>query len=231
MSCPTPATRRCFEKRFILLWILIIGAIVGLLYPFFRFAVPQLYRFDFHWNLSWYDLGAYGFGPSRSYASFEYESPLVKITESENGKNGTGCDGRYTFFAPHGDSVALPGPLILDSRGELVWKKHNWETTHDFKVQRYQGRDYLTYWEGNQVESRGFGSWYMVGCQLFTRSQLTIKARFDLYASLCDQSSWRSWRRLARVSHHCGRHCAGNDIRPYLGEFDLRRWPRDWVDA
>ncbi|KAL4804751.1 ASST-domain-containing protein [Aspergillus unguis] len=110
-------------------------------------------------DLGWYDLGAYGFGPSRNYVSFELESPLLEITESSN---GTGCDDRYTFFAPRGDSVAHEGPVILDADGELVWKQHNWETTHDFKVQRYQGEDYLTYWEGSQVESRGYGSWYML---------------------------------------------------------------------
>ncbi|KAL4905438.1 hypothetical protein BDW74DRAFT_185001 [Aspergillus multicolor] len=107
----------------------------------------------------WYDLGLYGFGPSRSYVTFENESPLVEITESDN---GTGCDSRYTFLAPRGDSVAQEGPMILDFQGELVWMKHNWETTHDFKVQRYRGQDYLTYWEGSQVEGRGYGSWYML---------------------------------------------------------------------
>ncbi|KAL5041385.1 hypothetical protein BDW71DRAFT_217888 [Aspergillus fruticulosus] len=111
-----------------------------------------------YWN-NWYDLGAYGFGPSRGYVSFQYESPLMEITQSDN---GTGCDAWYTFLAPRGDSVAHEGPMIFDSRGELVWMKHNWDTTHDFKVQRFRGQDYLTYWEGSQVEGRGYGSWYML---------------------------------------------------------------------
>ena len=52
--------------------------------------------------------------------------------------------------------------MILDAQGELVWMKHNWEITQDFKVQRYQGQNYLIYWEGDEIEGRGQGSWYMV---------------------------------------------------------------------
>lgn len=153
--------RRRLDLRPSPLQILLGSAFVGFLYLFYVFAVPQLYRFRFRRDLGWYDLGAYGFGPSRSYISFGYESPVVEITSIED-NDGTACDSRYTFFAPRGDSVAQPGPMILDSDGELVWMKHNWETTQDFRVQRYEDEDYLTYWEGGQVEGRGYGSWYMV---------------------------------------------------------------------
>jgi hypothetical protein len=54
--------------------------------------------------------------------------------------------------------------------------KHNWGTTHDFKVQRFQGQDFLTYWEGEQVEGRGYGSWYMVSS--LTRNN-------DSYLTIC----------------------------------------------
>ncbi|KAL3478177.1 ASST-domain-containing protein [Aspergillus californicus] len=158
MYFPARSTR-CLNSRIPFLQICLTSVVVSCIYLFYVFAVPQLLRFSFRSDLSWYDLGAYGFGPSRGYVSFEYESPVVEITQKED---GAGCDPRYTFFAPHGDSVAKPGPMILDAQGELVWMKHNWETTHDFKVQRYQGEDYLTYWEGNQIEGRGFGSWYML---------------------------------------------------------------------
>ncbi|KAL4780686.1 ASST-domain-containing protein [Aspergillus varians] len=157
MSCASH--RRFLERKPSLLWLAIGSAGVSLLYLFYLFVVPQLLRFDLRDDLSWYDLGVYGFGPSRSYVSFQDESPLVEITAPEG---GAGCDTRYTFLAPHGDSVAQAGPMILDAQGELVWMKHNWERVHDFKVQRYRNEDYLTYWEGNQVEGRGYGSWYML---------------------------------------------------------------------
>ncbi|KAE8383070.1 ASST-domain-containing protein [Aspergillus bertholletiae] len=133
------------------------GVVISLLYLFYIFALPQLLRLRFRTDLSQYDLGLYGFGPSSGYVSFDYESPVVEITESDSG-----CDPRYTFLAPRGDSVPQAGPMILDAGGNLVWMKYNWETTQDFKVQRYKGEDYLTFWEGREIESRGYGSWYML---------------------------------------------------------------------
>ncbi|RAK99953.1 arylsulfotransferase family protein [Aspergillus ibericus CBS 121593] len=145
------------RSRLSFLHVVTVGAVISLCYLFYTFAVPQLHRLQLRTDLSWYDLGLYGFGPSRSYVSFEYESPAVQISEWESG-----CDSRYTFFAPRGDSVAQPGPMILDSKGELVWMKYNWDVTQDFKVQRYQDTDYLTYWEGGETEGRGYGAWYML---------------------------------------------------------------------
>ncbi|GFF40326.1 L-arabinitol 4-dehydrogenase [Aspergillus udagawae] len=151
----------------------VAGVSVSLLYLFNVFAVPQLLRFRFRLDLNPYDLGLYGFGPSRSYVSFEYESPMVEIAEW-----GSGCDPRYTFLAPRGDSVAHPGPVILDVDGELVWMKYNWDTTQDFKVQRYNGADYLTYWEGTEVESRGYGSWYMLDSTYTQKYQISPVGNF-----------------------------------------------------
>lgn len=131
---------------------------IGVFVLFCVFAVPQLTRFRFRSELSWYDLGLYGFGPSQSYVSFDEESPIVEISPA-----GAQCDPRFTFLAPRGDSVAHPGPMILDARGELVWMKHNGGTTQDFRVQRYNGQDYLTYWQGGEEDGHGCGSWYMVG--------------------------------------------------------------------
>jgi hypothetical protein len=53
--------------------------------------------------------------------------------------------------------------MILDARGELVWMKYNWGTTQDFRVQQYQGQDYVTFWQGDEEDGHGRGSWYMVG--------------------------------------------------------------------
>ena len=128
-----------------------------LVYLFIVFAVPQILRFRFRSDLGWYDLGWYGFGPSKSYVSFGYQSPRPEILEWD-----PECDPGFVFLAPRGDSIAHPGPIILDAQGELVWMKYNWEITQDFKVQQYRGQNYLIYWEGDEVEGRGQGSWYMV---------------------------------------------------------------------
>jgi hypothetical protein len=137
--------------------IAFLVAVPSLVYLFCVFAYPQILRLRFRTDLSRYDLGWYGFGPSQSYISFPYQSPRVEILQWS-----PECDSRFVFLAPRGDSISSPGPVILDARGELVWMKHNWEITQDFKVQPYRGDDYLTYWEGEMGEGRGSGSWHMV---------------------------------------------------------------------
>ncbi|EAW12330.1 arylsulfotransferase family protein [Aspergillus clavatus NRRL 1] len=173
LRLPNAASDSKSRSRFPCFHATAAGVVVSLLYLFYVFAVPQLLKFRFRLDLSPYDLGLYGFGPSRSYKSFEYESPLVEITEW-----GAGCDPRYTFLAPRGDSVAYPGPLILDADGELVWTKYNWATTQDFKMQRYNGSDYLTYWQGTEIESRGYGSWYMLDSTYTQRYQISPVGNF-----------------------------------------------------
>ncbi|KAJ5971482.1 uncharacterized protein N7479_001400 [Penicillium vulpinum] len=145
------------RTRFPFRCIALVLAAIGGLIVFYLFAIPQLRRFRFHAGLSWYDLGGQGFSPDQNYISFDQESPIVEITPS-----GAKCDPRYTFLALRGDSIAHPGPMILDPAGELVWKKWNMYTTQDFKLQRYKGENYLTYWEGETAEGIGQGSWYML---------------------------------------------------------------------
>lgn len=130
---------------------------IGCLVLLYIVMVPQLKRFQFSPGLSLYDLGFYGFGPSKRYLSFQEESPIIEISPA----NAT-CDPRYTFLAPRGDSVEHAGPAILDSSGELLWMRSNRSTTQDFKVQRYRGESYLTYWQGDEEDGHGHGSWYMV---------------------------------------------------------------------
>lgn len=139
-----------------LLTVIVLLA-VGLIF-FIFVVVPQIVRFRFRYGMSWYDLGYYGFGPSHNYVSFNEESPFLEISPAE-----AKCDPRYTFLAPRGDSVDSPGPMILDADGELVWSQHNWGTTQDFKVQKFKGEDYLTYWQGTEEDGHGVqGGWYMV---------------------------------------------------------------------
>ncbi|KAJ5758999.1 hypothetical protein N7520_006155 [Penicillium odoratum] len=138
-----------------LLPALLLG--IGGFILFYLVVLPQILRFRFRFGMSRYDLGFSGFGPSRTYHSFEEEAPIVEISPA-----GAQCDQRYTFLAPRGDSVRHPGPMILDAQGELVYKKYNWGTTQDFKVQHFKGEDYVTYWQGDEEDGHGRGSWYML---------------------------------------------------------------------
>ncbi|CAG8923410.1 unnamed protein product [Penicillium salamii] len=137
-------------------WLILLASLVGAI-AFYLFAVPQLLRLRIRAGLSWYDLGAEGFGPDQTYLSFDQESPKIEISPPD-----AKCDARYTFLAPRGDSIAHPGPMILDSAGELVWTQWNSGTTQDFKVQQYKGEKYLTYWQGDTDDNYGRGLWYML---------------------------------------------------------------------
>ena len=153
--------RRPLDARMPVRQLAVFCVVASLCYLLYTFVVPQIRRFRFRGDLSWYDLGLHGFSPSRTYVSFRYTSPVVEISQY-----GSGCNPGFTFLAPRGDSIPHPGPMILDARGDLVWMKHNLNVTQDFKVQWYRGQEYLTYWEGEEVDGRGRGTWYMV-CLFF----------------------------------------------------------------
>lgn len=153
LGCSNQPRKRLRLRYLIPACVLGIGGLV----LFYLFALPHILRLRFHLGLSRYDLGFYGLGPSRRYYSFDEQSPVT-----ETSPPGAQCDQRYTFLAPRGDSVEHPGPMIIDANGELVWMKYNWGTTQDFKVQSYKDQDYVTYWQGDEEDGHGRGSWYMV---------------------------------------------------------------------
>lgn len=109
------------------------------------------------WNSYWYDAGFYGAYVGQHYRSFDLVSPRVNFHSRQS------CDPDYTFLSPRGDSVPSPGPMILDANGELVWMEDTWGQAMDFRVQRYEGLDYLTFWRGTDSGTHGLGTYLMVG--------------------------------------------------------------------
>ncbi|OJJ42525.1 hypothetical protein ASPZODRAFT_76544 [Penicilliopsis zonata CBS 506.65] len=150
---PTDGHRR----RRVLSLVSVVVVATSILSTLYVFLWPHLVKFRPRLDLTWYDWGLYGFYPSQSYASFEYESPSVEFAHWD-----PRCDERYTFFAPRGDSIHSPGPMILDAQGELVYLQPNMGVTQDFKVVQYRGESFLAYWEGEEVAGHGDGSWYML---------------------------------------------------------------------
>lgn len=76
-------------------------------------------------------------------------------------------DGSLYFITPRGWGIARPGPMILDWQGNMVWTKHFANAyggqAYDFKLQQYQGQEYLTFWTGDdRVRGHGSGSYLMV---------------------------------------------------------------------
>jgi hypothetical protein len=121
------------------------------------FAALPLLAGAASWYSFWYDIGIFGLYPTQSYASFDLESPSVNVLQWDSR-----CDDGYIFFAPRGRLVASPGPVILDSRGNLVWIEKRFGQATDVRVQRYKGQDYLTFWAGRDDKTHGYGVYYMV---------------------------------------------------------------------
>lgn len=106
-----------------------------------------------------YDEGAYGHRPSQRYYSAALSSPRFNLLINR----ALHHDDLYTFLAPHGRKIGDPGPLIVDSLGTLVWTTTSYGKAFDFKVQDYRGRQYLTFWTGDDhVKGHGTGLYYMV---------------------------------------------------------------------
>jgi hypothetical protein len=63
----------------------------------------------------------------------------------------------YIFIALK-EGAGEHGPMIIDDFGQLVWFS-KYRTARDFKVQYYQGRPVLTWWEGRVVLGHGVGEY------------------------------------------------------------------------
>jgi hypothetical protein len=60
------------------------------------------------------------------------------------------------IFAASKEGTGDYGPMIIDDVGQLVWYG-KYGSARDFKVQNYQGRPVLTWWEGIVVHGNGHG--------------------------------------------------------------------------
>ena len=110
-----------------------------------------------HVSSYWYDWGYYGAYPRQSYESFGAEAPLFNMLQKDER-----CDETLTFLEPRGRYVQTPGPVIMDNDGNLVYTETKWGQARDLKVQSYRGKDYMTFWKGEDLGSFGYGSYVLV---------------------------------------------------------------------
>jgi hypothetical protein len=72
----------------------------------------------------------------------------------------------YIFAAPKQRGPAQGGLMILDDRGQVVWFRPmqgaHVSRVMDFKVQHYQGRPVLTWWEGRGVDGHTFNEYVIM---------------------------------------------------------------------
>ena len=107
-------------------------------------------------NLS-YDLAVYGSYRTHKFKSFDIEAPNGVIRRWDDS-----CDDGYVFIGPNGASVEKPGPMLLDSKGDLIWVTHEYDTATNFRMQQYKNETFLTFWAGHKHGSLGRGGTYML---------------------------------------------------------------------
>ena len=111
-----------------------------------------------------YDNGDYGGFPIEKYTTTSLVAPRANFYQY-----GGQCDddGLYVMITPRGGDVEMPGPMILDGNGTLVWTNIAYRQPYNLQMQIYRGEQYLTFWAGNDaVRGHGAGMYYMVSFNL-----------------------------------------------------------------
>ncbi|EME88514.1 uncharacterized protein MYCFIDRAFT_213318 [Pseudocercospora fijiensis CIRAD86] len=104
-----------------------------------------------------FDLGLFGAYPLTHYASFNLAAPQPRQILWHDK-----CDAGNILLTPNGPAVTRPGPMILDSKGGLVWTSDDFGATANLKVQRFQGEHFLTLWSGQKAATSGKGVYFML---------------------------------------------------------------------
>lgn len=82
----------------------------------------------------------------------DLKPPALEVTGATNAPG-------YVLIDPSWGNGSQVGPLIVDNRGEPVWFNPipQQDLATNFRVQAYQGRDVLTWWQGREVQYYGQG--------------------------------------------------------------------------
>ncbi|KAK3629071.1 hypothetical protein LTR56_006532 [Elasticomyces elasticus] len=114
---------------------------------------------------AYHDSGRYNAGQYGDYVEQRFVSTNVTAPKLNFMRPFTNCnDGTYLFLAPRG-SVMNSSICILDATGNLVWTSSDFEgQAYNLQVQQYLGKDYLTFWAGDNSlgGGHGDGKHYMV---------------------------------------------------------------------
>lgn len=135
----------------ILVFIFLFSAVL----PVLAWCLPQYESF-------FYEAGAFGIYRKARYVTLPSN---VTVPKGRWATWDESCDdGGLVMIAPFGPAVDHPGPVILDSRGELVWASTDrfFDTTTNVNVQSYNGTPYLTFWAGEKRGTAGSGVAYML---------------------------------------------------------------------
>ncbi|MGH7611521.1 MAG: arylsulfotransferase family protein [Candidatus Dormibacteria bacterium] len=103
---------------------------------------------------------------------------------------------QYLFESPQGGTM-LGGPMILNGQGQAVWFSPLPPTVvaADLKVQRYQGRPALTYWQGKIISGHGVGEDVIVNSSYQVVKEVEPGNGYsaDLHEFLLSSSGTTAW--------------------------------------
>ena len=106
-----------------------------------------------------YENGELGRHPERLFQSTSATSALINVVRWHE---DCALDG-YVFLSPQADEQPGHHVYMLDSKGHLVWYHEEWGAIKNVRVQHYKGREYITYWIGDDgYWSHGSGFYKMV---------------------------------------------------------------------
>jgi hypothetical protein len=148
-------TRRCW--RIITLGIFLLFAVFTLLLVIHIFVLPIVAWLFPALEPLFYELAVFGVYRETKYVTFNVTAPRGNMVRWNDA-----CGDGLVFFAPFGLSVQQSRPLILDSRGELVWAGDSFDAVTNFNAQVYRNEIYLTFWAGNKHGGEGSGAAYML---------------------------------------------------------------------
>lgn len=117
-----------------------------------------LYRIHLHRDLSWYGLGLHGLAPSKKLVSFKARTPSLEFPRWD-----ARCSQDKIFFGWRGHEVDEPGAVILDGRGELIWRQTGSDIDqNDVRPQMYRGERFLAFQMDGPNGNKSQGHWYMM---------------------------------------------------------------------
>ncbi|KAJ9328079.1 hypothetical protein DTO027B5_926 [Paecilomyces variotii] len=119
---------------------------------------PVLADVEAYYQSDNYENGEFGEWPQQTYHSSHIIGPVVDFLQRSNRCD----DGQYTMLSLRGGQVPSPGPMILDAKGNLVWRAEDYVQPYGLSKYTYKGEDYLTFWAGNDAIGHGEGMYYML---------------------------------------------------------------------
>ncbi|CAN8105447.1 unnamed protein product [Discula destructiva] len=119
-----------------------------------------LSRVHLHRHLTWYGLGFHGLAPSTAVESL---GTGTRVPVLEFPRWDARCSQDYVFLGWRGHEVDEPGAVILDARGELVWRQTGYAPDqNDVRPQTFRGETFLTFQMDGVGANQSEGYWYML---------------------------------------------------------------------